>query len=128
MTGKTETKFVAQEPKGGFQRLRWTQFKPSLMQVSHEGWEAFNKAHSGMNEIRQLTDRIPGDMKEVLNILLNMPDDHVVSLLPISLKSLEEVADSCLERSKEVEKKFNCVRELIDELLQSSKKEITAQY
>ena len=70
-------------------------FKPSLMQVSHDGWQAFNKAHSGMNEIRQQTDRIPGDMKEVLNILLNMQDDQeVAALLPISLKSLEDVADS----------------------------------
>ena len=110
-----------QQPQGGFKKLKWTQFKPSLMQVSHEGWEAFNKAHSGMNEIRQLTDRIPGDMKQVLNILLNMPDDQVAALLPISIESLEEVADSCLARSKEVEGKFNSVRELIDELLQSSK-------
>ena len=92
------------------------------MQVSHDGWQAFNKAHSGMNEIRQQTDRIPGDMKEVLNILLNMQDDQeVAALLPISLKSLEDVADSCLARSREVEEKFNSVRELIDELLQSSK-------
>ena len=92
------------------------------MQVSHEGWQAFNKAHSGMNEIRQQTDRIPGDMKQVLNILLNMQDDQeVAALLPISLKSLEDVADSCLARSKEVEGKFNFVREMIDELLQSSK-------
>ena len=97
-------------------------FKPSLMQVSHEGWHAFNKAHSGMNEIRQLTDQIPGTMREVLNILLNMQDEEeVAALLPISLKSLEDVADSCLARSKEVEDKFNSVRELIDELLQSSK-------
>ena len=97
-------------------------FKPSLMQVSHEGWHAFNKAHSGMNEIRQLTDQIPGTMREVLNILLNMQDEEeVAALLPISLKSLEDVADSCLARSKEVEEKFNSVRELIDELLQSSK-------
>ena len=92
------------------------------MQVSHDGWQAFNKAHNGMNEIRQQTDRIPGDMKEVLNILLNMQDDQeVAALLPISLKSLEDVADSCLTRSREVEEKFNSVRELIDELLQSSK-------
>ena len=92
------------------------------MQVSHDGWQAFNKARSGMNEIRQQTDRIPGDMKEVLNILLNMQDDQeVAALLPISLKSLEDVADSCLARSREVEEKFNSVRELIDELLQSSK-------
>jgi len=112
--------FKLEQPQGGFKKLKWTQFKPSLMQVSHEGWEAFNRAHSGMNEIRQLTDRIPGDMKQVLNILLNMPDDQVAALLPISLESLEEVADSCLARSKEVEGKFNSVRELTDELLQSS--------
>ena len=75
-----------------------------------------------MNEIRQLTDQIPGTMREVLNILLNMQDEEeVAALLPISLKSLEDVADSCLARSKEVEDKFNYVRELIDELLQSSK-------
>lgn len=114
------TDFKLEEPKGGFKRLQWNMFKPSLMQVSHEGWHAFNKAHSGMNEIRQQTDRIPGDMKEVLNILLNMQDEDVAALLPISLKSLEDVADSCLARSKEVEEKFNSVGELMDELLQSS--------
>jgi len=115
------TDFKLEEPKGGFKRLQWTMFKPSLMQVSHDGWQAFNKAHSSMNEIRQQTDRIPGDMKEVLNILFNMQDDQeVAALLPISLKSLEDVADSCLARSKEVEGKFNSVREVIDELLQSS--------
>ena len=113
-----------QEPSGGFQRLKWTQFKPSLMQVSHEGWEAFNQAHVSMDEIRQATDRIPGDMKEVMKILLTMDDNQVAALLPISLESLEDVADSCLERSKEVEEKFNSVRELIDELLQSSMKSI----
>ena len=75
-----------------------------------------------MDEIRQATDRIPGDRKEVLNILLNMPDETVVALLPISLQSLEDVADSCLARSREVEEKFHSVRELIDELLQSGKR------
>ena len=53
-------------------------------------------------------------MKQVLNILLNMQDDQeIAALLPISLKSLG---------------KFNSVRDLIDELLQSSKDVFQRQF
>jgi len=70
------------------------------------------KLDAVMNDIRKQTDRIPGDMKQVLNILLNMQDDQeVAAVLPISLKSLEDVAfNKNIQRRKDtIENEFGVI-------------------
>ena len=57
-------------PAQGFKRVNHPEsFKACLMQVANEGYEAFNLAHVGMDEVRLATLGIPGDMKFVVQIL-----------------------------------------------------------
>ena len=109
--------FPLVEPARGFQRVNHPEsFKACLMQVANEGYEAFNLAHVGMDEVRLATLGIPQDMKFVVQILMKGTDREVQLNLPRALAAIDRAADVCLVRSNEVVEKYESVRELIDEL------------
>jgi len=108
------------QPVGGFKSIKYPDsFKASLMQVSNEGYEAFNLSHIAMDEIRLTTLNIPGDMKMAVEILIKGTDREVEVNLAKVLNSIESAADTCLERSNDVVAKYESVRKLVDELLET---------
>ena len=112
--------FSLVQPAAGFKRIKYpNSFKASLMQVANEGYEAFNLAHVGMDEVCLATLGIPGDMKFVVSILTQGTDREVQVNLPRSLANIERAADTCLLRSQEIVAKYESVQELIFEMNES---------
>ena len=109
--------FALVQPPAGFKRIKYPDsFKASLMQVANEGYEAFNLAHVGMDEVFLATLGIPDDMRFVVTILMEGTDREVQVNLPRCLASIERAADTCLRRSKEIVEKYESVQELIFEM------------
>ncbi|XP_041067854.1 uncharacterized protein LOC121290884 isoform X2 [Carcharodon carcharias] len=107
-------------PIGGFKYLKYPKsFRASLVQVSNQGWEAFQEAHKNMDQIRLHTLTVPIDMKNAVNFI--MQDDHEITeeFLPIPLSNIKSCADQCLKLAEGVEEKFNLVILLISELLEA---------
>ncbi|XP_059841478.1 uncharacterized protein LOC132402596 isoform X1 [Hypanus sabinus] len=107
-------------PNGGFQYMKYPKsFRASLVQVSNEGWEAFQEAHKNMDQIRLLTVNIPTDMRDVVKFLMQKDPKVTEAFLPIPLNSIKSTADKCLKLSSAVEDKFTGVICLINELLEA---------
>ena len=85
------------QPVSGFQKLRWTMFKPNLLQISNSGYMAFKEAHVKMDVIRQDTERIPNGMKEIVLILVKGDKATLETALPIALRNIEDIAQNCLQ-------------------------------
>ncbi|XP_032882289.1 uncharacterized protein LOC116976506 [Amblyraja radiata] len=107
-------------PKEGFKFIKYPKsFRTSLVQVSNEGWEAFQIAHKNMDQIRLLSVTVPTDMKDVVKFLMQKNPKYTEDFLPIPLNSIKSTADKCLMLSTAVEEKFNAVIRLINELLEA---------
>uniref|UniRef100_A0A3P9IYU1 Uncharacterized protein n=1 Tax=Oryzias latipes TaxID=8090 RepID=A0A3P9IYU1_ORYLA len=107
-------------PKDGFKHIKYPEsFRACLMQVCNLGWQAFNMAHKNMDQIRIYTASVPEHMKEAVKILFQGNDEIIEKLLPNELKSIRTIADECVELADGVEKKYNDVICLIQELLEA---------
>ncbi|XP_055495082.1 uncharacterized protein LOC129699383 isoform X2 [Leucoraja erinacea] len=107
-------------PEEGFKFMKYPKsFRASLVQVSNEGWEAFQIAHKNMDQIRLLSVMVPTDMKDVVKFLMQKNPKFTEDFLPIPLNSIKSTADKCLKLSTVVEDKFNAVICLINELLEA---------
>ncbi|XP_072906495.1 uncharacterized protein [Hemitrygon akajei] len=107
-------------PKKGFQYMKYPKsFRASLVQVSNEGWEAFQEAHKNMDQIRLLAVNVPNDMRDVVKFLMQDDPKITEDFLPIPLNSIKSTADKCLELATAVEEKFTAVIHLINELLEA---------
>ncbi|XP_078261616.1 uncharacterized protein LOC144596745 [Rhinoraja longicauda] len=107
-------------PKEGFKFIKYPKsFRASLVQVSNEGWEAFQIAHKNMDQIRLLSMTVPTDMREVVKFLMQKNPKITEDFLPIPLKNIKSSANKCLKLSTAVEEKFNAVIRLINELLEA---------
>ncbi|XP_032882291.1 uncharacterized protein LOC116976508 [Amblyraja radiata] len=107
-------------PKEGFKFMKYPKsFRTSLVQVSNEGWEAFQIAHKNMDQIRLLSVTVPTDMKDVVKFFMQKNPKYTEDFLPIPLNSIKSTTDKCLKLSTVVEEKFNAVIRLINELLEA---------
>ncbi|XP_062911487.1 uncharacterized protein LOC134350347 [Mobula hypostoma] len=107
-------------PKDGFKYIKYPKsFRASLVQVSNEGWEAFQEAHNNMDQIRLLALNVTTDMTEVMMILAQDDPMIIADFLQIPLESIQSTAGKCLELSKAVKDKFTGVIDLISELLEA---------
>uniref|UniRef100_A0A3P9IYV0 Uncharacterized protein n=1 Tax=Oryzias latipes TaxID=8090 RepID=A0A3P9IYV0_ORYLA len=107
-------------PKDGFKHIKYPEsFRACLMQVCNSGWHAFNMAHKNMDQIRIHTGSVPDYMKAAVNFLFNDDDEIVKEYLPNQLDSIRTIADECVELADGVEKKYNDVICLIQELLEA---------
>ncbi|XP_072120854.1 uncharacterized protein [Mobula birostris] len=107
-------------PEGGFKCMKYPKsFRASLVQVSNEGWRAFQEAHKNMDQIRLLAVNVPTDMRDVVKFLMQKDPKVTETFLPIPLKSIKSTADKCLKLSTAVEEKFTGVIHLINELLEA---------
>ncbi|XP_024117351.1 uncharacterized protein LOC112138920 [Oryzias melastigma] len=107
-------------PKDGFKYIKYPDsFRASLMQISNSGWHAFNLAHKNMDQIRIHTSTVPDYMKTVVKILFQGNDEIVETLLPNQLENIHYIADECVVLAESVEKKYEYVINIIQELLEA---------
>ena len=94
-------------------------FRACLVQVSNRGWDAFNKAHISMDQIRLYSSNVDKHVKTAVKFLIAGSAEDVQSMVPDALKNIEVIADDCLELATSVEKEFVAVMKLIAELLEA---------
>ena len=111
--------FSLATPIDGFKYVRWPNFRANLVQISSEGYKAFNLAHSAMDRIKNETGMVPNYMIDAVSILMKGSDFDVKQTLPTILKNIEGIAKDCKKLSKKVATKFQDVMNIIFELQQS---------
>ena len=119
----TDTDFSLEEnsPAAGFKLLNYpSSFRACLVQVTNEGWTAFNTAHTNMDQIRLQCSNVDGHVKNAVTFLLQGTPIEVEKILPMSLSKIQKVADDCLLLVSEVERGFVGLMSLIAELLEAS--------
>ncbi|XP_078138583.1 uncharacterized protein LOC144538425 [Centroberyx gerrardi] len=105
-------------PEGSYRFLRNPDsFHACLMQVCNSGWEAFNKSHSSMDQIRLYSAVTPQYLREVLES--QGDDEPVQSRLASKLRRIGEISSECVKLSVEPMKKFSKVHGIIKELLKA---------
>ena len=117
---KTDFSLTERPPIDGFKFLRHPDsFRACLVQVSNEGWSAFNEAHTNMDQIRLHSSNVEKHVKNAVKFLIGGSPDEVKRMLPMSLKKVEQIADSCLELAIGIEDKFVRVMHVTGELLET---------
>ncbi|XP_076149451.1 uncharacterized protein LOC143133587 [Alosa pseudoharengus] len=107
-------------PPGDFKYIRYPDsFRACLMQVCNSGWDAFNKAHKHIDQIRIHTATVPNYMKEAVKILINGSDEDIETLLPLQLEQICTIADECEMMTSDVENQYTDVINLIQEMLEA---------
>ena len=105
-------------PTGGYTYIKYPKsFRTTLLQISHQGYLAFLKAHTNMDMIRMHNSNVPGHIKDATRYLISRNEVYIVNLLPISMWYVKEAADQSKELSAEVAKEFQLVVELIQETI-----------
>ena len=94
-------------------------FRACLVQVSNKGWDAFNKAHTSMDQIRLYSSNVDHHVKTAVKFLIAGSAEDVQSMVPDALKNIDVIADECLELATSVEEEFVAVMKLIAELLEA---------
>ncbi|XP_067901704.1 paramyosin-like [Heterodontus francisci] len=92
-------------------------FHACLMQVSDQGWKAFNKAHKNMDQIRLYSLTAPKHLASAVQVLSREPK-VVKAMLPSRLNSIKTVAEQCQCLATSVEEEFASLIELVQELLE----------
>lgn len=118
----SDTDFSLEEkpPRDGFKHLRYpNSFRASLVQVSNEGWSAFNEAHTSMDQIFLHSGNVDGHVKNAVRFLLQGSPNEVEKMLPMSLSKIQNIADESLNLAKAIEERFVGVMELTGELLEA---------
>ncbi|XP_063445022.1 uncharacterized protein LOC134725275 [Mytilus trossulus] len=119
----TKTDFTLTEhmPAEGFQYIKYPDsFRACLVQVSNSGWNAFNEAHTSMDQIRLMSGNVDSHIKDSVRLLMAGSPKEVEKMLPLSLKNVEQIADDSLQLAENIEKKFLFVMHLTEELLEAS--------
>jgi hypothetical protein len=105
-------------PPGGFKNIKYPKsFRTTLLQISHDGYLAFLKAHTNMDKIRMYNSNVPSHIKDATRYLMSRKETYIINLLPISLGRIKEAADQSKELSKEIVFKFTTVMNLIEETI-----------
>ncbi|XP_028390959.1 uncharacterized protein LOC114515835 [Dendronephthya gigantea] len=121
----SDADFSLQNEKGNlkFKYLKYPDsFRACLVQVSNRGWDAFNRAHTSMDQIRHFSNNVDKHVKTAVKFLVAGTAEDIELMVPDALKNIERIADDCLELSTSVEKEFVDVMKLIAELLEACTK------
>lgn len=118
---KTDFSLEDKRPKDGFKYLKYpSSFRASLLQISNIGFRAFDKAHTNMDQIRLYTTNVDTHMKSIVRLLMYGTDIEVDKVVPMVLKRLQHVADTCVSLSEEMETQFDSFLDVIIELSEAS--------
>ena len=71
-------------------------FRACLVQVSNAGWEAFNEAHTNMDQIRLQTANVDEYVKTAVKFLAAGSDQEVQAMVPQALNNVQKIADDCV--------------------------------
>ncbi|XP_067844628.1 uncharacterized protein [Heptranchias perlo] len=93
-------------------------FHACLMQVTDQGWKAFNKAHKNMDQIRLYSLVVPKHLAKSVDLLGREPK-LVKAMLPGPLKSIKKAAEECQQLAASVEEEFTLLIDVVQELLES---------
>eukprot|EP00061_Rhincodon_typus_P016867 g45305.t1 len=93
-------------------------FHACLMQVSDQGWKAFNKAHRNMDQIRLYSMLAPKHLASAVQVLSRQDPKVVKAMLPSRLNSIRKVSEQCQQLAVSVEEEFTSLIELVQELLE----------
>ena len=117
---KTDFSLTERPPTDGFKYLRHPDsFRACLVQVSNDGWSAFNEAHTNMDQIRLHSSNVEKHVKNAVKFLIGGSPDEVERMVPMSLNKVREIADSCLDLAIGMEDQFVNVIHVTGELLES---------
>ncbi|KAK3093244.1 hypothetical protein FSP39_013117 [Pinctada imbricata] len=95
------------EPEGGFKFLRHpSSFRTCLVQISNEGWSAFNLAHTNMDQIRLYSAGIEEHVRSAVKLLLAGTEEEISHILPNALGRVSDIADTCKDLAECIEEKF----------------------
>ncbi|CAF3022914.1 unnamed protein product [Rotaria socialis] len=95
--------------------------RATLLQVAHEGYNAFLSGHSTMNVIQLRMIQIPKHIKTALKILGgNFPRRVLTRLLPQVLGSIEETGKECVTLTNATKNQFTRVMELVQEVIRTT--------
>ena len=120
ISADTDFSLEDKPPKDGFQLLRYpNSFRASLVQVSHSGWEAFNEAHTSMDQIKLHSANVDTHVKNAVKFLLKGSPQEVKQMLPLCLKKIEKISDESLRLAENIEGRFITTMKLIAELLEA---------
>jgi tetratricopeptide (TPR) repeat protein len=105
-------------PTGGFKHIKYPKsFRTTLLQISHDGYLAFLKAHNNMGKIRTYNANVPSHIKDATRYLMSKQELYILNLLPISLGRIKEAAEQSQQLSVEVVTEFTTVMNLIEETI-----------
>ena len=120
ISADTDFSLTEKTPADGFQFLRHPDsFRACLVQVSNEGWSAFNGAHTNMDQICLYSANVEKHVKNAVKFLIGGSTQEVEHMLPMSLEKVNDIAESCMELAKGIEDKFVRVMSLTGELLET---------
>lgn len=107
-------------PEGGFKYLIYPDsFRACLVQITNSGWNAFNNAHTKMDQIRLHTANVETHIKYAVRILLGGTAKEIEKTLALSLSKVSEIADTCKTLASETEQKFIDAMLLTEEALEA---------
>ena len=89
-------------------------------QLHHQLTVTFNFFPKNMDRIRLYSIQIPDQVKKVVRTLIKGTDEDIKDILPIELGKIERHSSECLSLAEAVEKKFQFVMELTNELSEVS--------
>jgi hypothetical protein len=90
--------------------------RSSLSTLSNAAFWAFNTAHDAMHEINLQTEKVPGYLNDALYVLFTGTTLEVESSFPTLMSFIKDVADRCVDRSKDVEEKYKKVMLIAQDL------------
>ncbi|RUS19058.1 hypothetical protein BC937DRAFT_88037 [Endogone sp. FLAS-F59071] len=103
-------------PKDGFKYMKYPgSFRASLVQVSNEGWKAFNQAHNNMSKISMYSSEMPNKVTDSLNLLVKgtAPEIKIV-VKEDQKKMMEEETKRRESMYKEMKESLNSSQKLFE--------------
>ncbi|UJR17428.1 hypothetical protein I4U23_004323 [Adineta vaga] len=102
-----------------FKYIRHPQsYRATLIQISNDGWEAFNKAHSSMNTIQLYMAQIPKHVKTSFQILVQSSPRLLERLLIPSLNNIDRIGKECSKLASDTHDAFINVMQLLGEVIE----------
>jgi hypothetical protein len=92
-------------------------FRATLVQLSHEMYEALLSAHNGMDRIQTFTAQIPGHINTTLKLVTRASPTMIKGLLPNTLANIIRLADICVTAANTTVEKFERLQNLIEEII-----------
>ena len=120
VSSKIDFSLEEKPPKDGFKFLNHPEsFRTCLVQVSNDGWSAFNQAHTNMDQIRLYSSNVETHVRNAVKFLMTGTPDEIEQIVPMSLNKVSDIADDCKALAIGIEDKFVRVMDVTAELLET---------